>query len=121
MEAIIATADLEFLVENRVGERDGGPSIQVRTTVDGQGVQVLRFDMFRIQPHYHYAPMGMNLRYDVDPLTVDDGIGWAISLLTSKLPQLVEKAGHPQLATPDNMDAAVRVLPEVERRWRALV
>ncbi len=120
MEDVIAAGGLEFFVENRVGERDGGPSIQVRTTVDGQRVQLLRFDMFRIQPHYHYAPMGKNLRYDLDPLTVDDGIGWAMALLGSKLPQLVEKAGHPELATPANLDAAVKVLPEVEQRWRAL-
>jgi hypothetical protein len=72
------------------------------------------------QPHYHYAPMGQDLRYNIDPLTLDDGIGWVINLLGSKLPQVLAKAGYEQIATPENVGTAIAALPEVERRWRAV-
>lgn len=122
MSETITAGSLDFMIENRnVGQdRDGGPSIQVLADVDGTRVQLLRFDMFRIQPHYHYAPTGENKRYDLDPLTVDDGIGWVIGLLGKKLPQLVAKAGYEKLADSATVEAAQKALPDIERRWRAM-
>ncbi|MSQ28511.1 MAG: hypothetical protein EXR51_10300 [Dehalococcoidia bacterium] len=121
MGEIITAGDLQFFVENRMqgtGE-DGGPTMRVNAMVSPDRVELLRIDMFRVQPHYHYDPRGKNLQYQLDPLTIDDGIGWAIGLVTRKLPQMLEKAGHPELATPGNLTAAAEALPEVERRWRA--
>src|SRR5262245_39826220 len=123
MSETIAAGGLEFLVENRVaGEgKDGGPTLRVRATVDGASVQLLRFDMFRIEPHYHYAPgSAAAQRYDLDPLTIDDGISWVIGLVSRKLPELLAKAGHASLATPATVSAVVKSLPDIERRWRKL-
>ena len=122
MPEMINAGDLEFSIEHRMqgSGRDGGPTIRVNAMVEGSKVEVLRIDMFRVQPHYHYAPGGQNLRYDLDPLTIDDGIGWAIGLLSKKLPQMVAKAGYEQLASQANVDAAAQVLPDIERRWRAM-
>jgi hypothetical protein len=117
-ETIVAGA-LEFHAEDRSTGRDGGPSLQVYCSDAGSRTQILRFDMFRVQPHYHYAPMGEDLRYNLDPLTLDDGIGWVIGLLGRKLPEVLAKAGYEQLATPENLSRAEAALPEVERRWRA--
>src|SRR5579875_308808 len=50
-ETIVAGA-LEFHAEDRSTGRDGGPSLQVYSTDAGSPVQILRFDMFRNQPHY---------------------------------------------------------------------
>jgi hypothetical protein len=119
MGETILAGGLEFYVENRTGSRDGGPSLQVRGTIDGDRQQLLRFDMFRVQPHYHYAPTGQDLRYNLDPLAIDDGIGWVMSLLQRKLPQLVAKAGYEDFAAKIPMDEAAAALPEIERRWRA--
>jgi hypothetical protein len=119
MEETIVAGALEFHAEERSTGRDGGPSLQVYAETGGARTQILRFDMFRTSPHYHYAPMGQDLRYNLDPLTLDDGIGWVIGLLNSKLPQVLAKAGYEQLATSENVSAAVAALPEVERRWRA--
>jgi hypothetical protein len=118
MGETISAGGLDFFVENRMTASDGGPSLQVLASVDNQTVQLLRFDMFDKQPHYHYEPNGRNIRYDLDPLTVDDGIGWAVGLVRAKLPQLLTKAGHEQLLTPADVDAAVAALTEVEARWR---
>ena len=121
METIKAGA-FEFLLENRGNreDEDGGPSLQILSLIDGEKVQLLRFDMFRISPHYHYAPDGQNIRYALDPLTLDDGVGWVIDLIGKKLPQMLAKAGHQGLATPADLVAVHAILPDVERRCRAM-
>jgi len=123
MTATISAGGLEFFFENRGGrdDGDGGPSLQVLGMVSGQKTQLLRFDMFRICPHYHYEPDGRNQRYDLDPLIIDDGIGWALGLIGRKLPELLAKAGHASLATPDTVSTVARALPEIEQKWRELL
>ena len=118
MAETIAAGGLEFFVENRESREDGGPSLQVRAVVNGEKVQLLRFDMFRVQPHYHYAPRGENRQYDVDPLFVDDGIGWAIRTLQEKLPRMLERAGYPELARSSDLPAIMAALPQIEQQWR---
>ena len=119
MAETIAAGGLEFLLENRRVGEDGGPSLQVLTKVEGQPVQLLRFDMFEKQPHYHYAPNAQNIQYQLDPLALDDGISWTISLIRQKLPQLIAKAGYDGMLSAENVAAAVATLPEIETRWRA--
>jgi hypothetical protein len=119
MAETISAGRLDYFVENRMTAGDGGPSLQVLTTTGEQTVQLLRFDMFYKQPHYHYEPDGKNIRYDLDPLTVDDGIGWAVGLLRAKLPDLLAKAGYEGLLAGEDSAAALAALPEVETRWRA--
>ena len=122
MTETIKAGAFEFCLENR-GNRedgDGGPSLQILGVIDGEKIQLLRFDMFRINPHYHYAPDGQNLRYSLDPLTLDDSIGWVINLIGNKMPQLLAKAGHEGLATPADLAAVHTVLPDIERRCRAI-
>lgn len=120
MSETIVAGGLEFVVENRSQGKDGGPSLRVYGSVEGNRTQLLRFDMFREQPHYHYDPAGRDLRYDLDPLTLDDGIGWVIGLLSAKLPALLTKAGQADLAAPGTVAAATAALPEIERRWRSV-
>ena len=109
---------LLFYFENRATGNDGGPSLQVRADVEGKTVQLLRFDMFYKQPHYHYAPEGRNIRYDLDPLAVDDGISWAIGLLRAKLPHLIAKAEYEPPLSSEAIAAALAALPQIEARWR---
>ena len=120
MAETIVAGGLEFFVENRTVAADGGPSLQVRVKEKEQLVQLLRFDMFHKGPHYHYAPDGQNIRYDVDPLTLDDGIGWVIGLLERKLPALLTKAGYESILGSVDRDAVARALPDIEMRWRAM-
>jgi hypothetical protein len=120
MAETIAAGGLEFFIENRTTAADGGPSLQVRVKEDERLVQLMRFDMLYKGPHYHYAPDGQNIRYDVDPLTLDDGIGWAIGLLQRKLPEMLTKAGHESLAGSVDQGAIARALPGIEARWREM-
>ena len=122
MTETIQAGAFELLLENR-GNRedgDGGPSLQILGSIDGEKVQLLRFDMFRINPHYHYAPDGKNLRYMLDPLTLDDSIAWVINLVRNKLPQLLAKAGYEGWATPADLAAVRTALPDLERRCREI-
>ena len=119
MAETISAGGLQFFVENRRTADDGGPSLQVLATIDRQTVQLLRFDMFHKQPHYHYEPNGKNIRYDLDPLTVDDGIGWAVGLVRGRLTQLIARAGYEQLLSSEDAAAATAALGRVEERWRA--
>ena len=115
----IAVGGLEFLVENRAVGEDGGPSLHVMALVEGQNVELLRFDMFQKQPHYHYAPNARDIRYQLDPLSLDDGIGWAIGFIHRKLPQLLAKAGYEGILSSDDTVKVVAALPHIETRWRA--
>jgi hypothetical protein len=120
MEERVTVGGLEFFMENRTVGQDGGPSLQVWGAVEGKRVQLLRFDMFQKEPHYHYDPTDKNLHYALDPLTVDDGIGWVVTLLQDKLPQMLARAGYPGLLAQVDTTAVREALPEIERRWRAL-
>ena len=118
----IKVGGFDFFLEGR-GQRedqDGGPSLQILGTSNGAQVQLLRFDMFRINPHYHYAPDGKNIRYLVDPLTLDDPVSWVFDLIGNRLPQMLAKAGYEELATPANLAAVKTALPNLKQRCRAI-
>ena len=115
----IPAGNVEFFVETRDSGGDGGPSIQVLATVEGREVQLLRFDCFRRQPHYHYDPDGRNVQYDLDPLFIDDSLGWALAQLGEKLGPLVDRAGYPAVAQALDSTAVAAGLAQVEAHFRA--
>jgi hypothetical protein len=121
MTETMAVGVLEFLMENRAAGEDGGPSIRVCSVVEGCQVELLRFDMFFKEPHYHYDPAGADLRYHLDPLTHVDTIGWVIDQFRERLPEMVARAGQPALSKTINVTEVGDALPEMERRWRALI
>ena len=110
----IPAGNVEFLVQTRESGEDGGPSIRVVTTEGGEEVQLLRFDCFRVRPHYHYAPGGMNASYDIDPTVVSDSLGWVISQLRANLTAMVDRAGYPTVAEGLDQSAVVAGLAQVE-------
>ena len=50
-EKVFRVGGIELHVSNRVFSDDGGPSVCVFGQVEGNGVQLLRFDCFRKDPH----------------------------------------------------------------------
>ena len=120
MAETMTVEGLEFVMENRAVGEDGGPSIRVQGAVEGRPVEMLRFDMFFKVPHYHYDPNGTDLRYDLDPLTHGDTIGWVMEQFRERLPQMVAQAGYQALSEAIDQGAVAAALPEIERRWRAL-
>ena len=113
----IPAGNVEFLVETRESREDGGPSIRVVTTEGGEEVQLLRFDCFRVRPHYHYAPGGMNSSYDIDPTVVSDSLGWVIAQLRANLRAMVDRAGFPTVAGGLDQSAIVAGLARVQAHF----
>jgi hypothetical protein len=68
---------LRVVLELRSVGGDGGPSIQVFDDAGG-GRQVLRFDCFRKEPHYHYAPDGKDEIVALDAAANGDPFEWAL-------------------------------------------
>ncbi len=60
-EKVFSTGGVELHVDNRTLGEDGGPAVRVYGDVDGKSVQLLRFDCFRKNPHYHYDPSGKTI------------------------------------------------------------
>ena len=117
----IPAGNVEFHVENRDSGGDGGPSIQVRASVEGRDVQLLRFDCFRNRPHYHYAPGADNAQYDIDPTLVGDSLAWVIAQLRTSLAAMVTRAGYSAVAEAIDPSALLGPLSEVEAHFQAAV
>ena len=110
----IEAENLAFLVATRDIGNDGGPSIEVHSQVGDRDVQLLRFDCFRVRPHYHYDPGAKDEEHNLDPILVEDSLPWALTQLRQKLPQMVVHAGYPEVAGAIQNTAVVKGLEAVE-------
>lgn len=92
---------LSFTVLHReLGEKygaDGGVSIEIYGDVDGEKTQVLRFDCFRKQPHYHMPPSAPG-QLSLDPKEVGTGLDWSFDQIREHLPEMIQTAGFTELA-----------------------
>ena len=75
-----------------------GVTIQVVGQLQGKETELLRFDCFDIDPHYHYGPENNHERIMMDPTTAGNPIGWTITQLKEKLPEMLQRAGYQELA-----------------------
>jgi hypothetical protein len=100
----LALGGLEFVVLRRQVGDDGGTSIEVFADVSGERTQVLRFDCFRADPHYHMPPSAPG-QLPIDRAAVGDPLEWALACTRDRLPEMIRKAGYADLA--DKLDPAV--------------
>ena len=77
---------------------DQGLNIQVMADVDGREVELLRFDCFDQNPHYHYGPEKKNERLFLDKTTAGNPIGWTLRQLRTRLPEMLRRAGYDAVA-----------------------
>jgi hypothetical protein len=84
------------------------------------GVEYLRFDVFREDPHYHYLrPDGTQQIVPYDTSANGEMFDWATTCLRSRLPQMLEYAGVRDLAgRVDDADLQA-ALPKVMELARA--
>ena len=114
----LEASGLRFAVEYRNTRTDRGPSLQVLGDVDGKPVQLLRFDCFENEPHFHYDPDGKNNRIFLNKARVSDPIAWTIDYLQGNLTSLVRIAGYGRLADSLNEEALTAAIPGVEKALR---
>jgi hypothetical protein len=100
----LALGGLEFEVLRRDVGEDGGTSIEIFGEVAGERTQVLRFDCFRLDPHYHMPPAAPG-QLAIDPAKVGDPLEWALACTRERLPEMIRTAGYADLA--DKLDPAV--------------
>ena len=96
---------------------DQGVCIQVVTEVGGMEVELLRFDCFDRQPHYHYSSKYRivdNDRIILDKTTAGNPIAWTIHQLRHRLPDMLEKSGCDELAAQLDAPLVAAKLDEVE-------
>ena len=93
---------------------DDGVSVHVCASEDR--TEYVRFDCFRIEPHYHYISSSGDSQEIIKFDTVANGdmLEWAIGRITTRLPEMLRRAGATQLA--GEVDAAViqKVLPQIQ-------
>lgn len=92
MDRWINAEELMFRVEYRHFGGDEGPAIQVFALRDGRNQELLRFDCFRLNPHYHLDPSGTD---EVTPMVgkaKDDPVNWTLEQLRTNLPGMLLQA-----------------------------
>src|SRR5262249_25247528 len=92
---------------------DGGVSVHVCAT-EGR-TEYLRFDCFRIEPHYHYISTSGTSQEIIKFDTVANGdmLDWAIGGIGPRLPDMLRRAGATQLADGVDPAAIEKALPEL--------
>jgi hypothetical protein len=78
------------------------------------GTEVLRFDMFSGDPHYHYLPAApYHIVVPYDPAASGDMMAWALSALSDRLVPLLRNGGHDELAAKIEPSSIAQVLNDV--------
>jgi hypothetical protein len=104
------------------GLDDRGVSLHVFAEVAGEHQEVLRFDCFQEDPHYHYVcwETRSNEMLHVDPVADGDPLVWALERIRTRLPQMLERAGAGEAAGRVDLRQLDGVLPRVaEAAFRA--
>jgi len=114
----LQASGLCFEVQYRSTRTDRGPSLQVLGEVDGKRTQLLRFDCFENEPHFHYDPDGKNNRIFLNKARASDPIAWTVDYLRGNFTSLVRIAGYSSVADRLNEQALTAALPNVEKALR---
>jgi hypothetical protein len=106
--ATVSAGPITFVVEHRSvtqdGAETGGPTVRVLGGDDDH--EYLRFDMFSVQPHYHYEPPADAERIlMLDTVAEGDAVAWGLARLRDRLAPMLVAAGGQDLA--DSLDDAV--------------
>jgi hypothetical protein len=116
----IEAGAVTFALQYRTLMPDQGVCIQVAGDVAGEEKELLRFDCFDQNPHYHYAPRERNERHNLDKTTAGNPVGWALKQLRTRLPQMLEHAGYGELAKRLDAGLVSSKLDQVEAAARSM-
>ena len=117
-DTIVGDGPVKFGMEYRDLMSDQGLCIHALGDVDGEEVEILRFDCFDHQPHYHYGPMKKNERLMLDKTTEGDSLTWTLKQIRERLPEMFTRAGYGELAEQIDMSEMASTLDELESTAR---
>ncbi len=97
------------------GVDDCGVSLHVCGQQDGEWRELLRFDCFEEDPHYHYLSLRdkMNDMVHMEPVANGDPLAWALERIRTRLPQMLARARAEDVAKRVDMAALEAALPRV--------
>ena len=119
-DVIIGDGPIKFGLEYRDELNDQGLCLHALGEVDGEDVEILRFDCFDHVPHYHYGPLKKNERLMLDKTTEGDPLEWTLDQLRTRLPEMYRRAGYDDLADSADADALSATLDEVSDKARQM-
>ncbi len=107
---------------------DGGLAIHVLADLAGtpgrtymEETELLAFDCFRLDPHYHYGPRNKNHRIFWDKTVVPDTLEWTLEQFRSgKLRDMIARAGYPGVAADYDHDLVSEIFPALAQRAREI-
>lgn len=117
-EATFRAGSIEFTVEYRHFGGDEGPALRVYGQDQGRRVQLLRFDCFQRNPHYHFDPSGKDERLELSQEVTPDLVSWTLQQVRQNLKPMIRLAGYPHIADQVDSQAILQVLPEIEQKMR---
>ncbi len=126
---IFEVGNIRFGLEmRRQASGDGGLAIHVLADLAGtpgrhytEETELLAFDCFRDDPHYHYGPRNKNHRIFFDKALVPDTLGWTLKQFKSrKLAAMINRAGYPGVAADLDQDLLDSLIPSIEKRAREM-
>ncbi len=96
---VIHASPIDFAMSYRQEIMDDqGLCLQVYSKINNHDTEILRFDCFDQNPHYHYGPENHNIRLHMDKTTAGNSLGWTLGNVRNKLSTMVERAGYEDLA-----------------------
>ena len=101
---------------------DDGVSLHVYSKGPDGDLERLRFDCFKDDPHYHYVDWPKHTQdiIHLDPTMTGDVLTWALALIRTRLPLLLERAGIADAARIVDPSLIEEVMPQVtEAAYRA--
>lgn len=102
-------------VDYRRFSGDEGYDIRVYARLNDQSRQILRFDCFKYQPHFHYDPLGRDERIELAGCDMSDALRWTLRQLSHHLPEMLTQAGFAEVAAqvqPESVREAVNKLEQ---------
>ena len=107
---------------------DGGLAIHVLADLAGtpgktyvEETEMLAFDCFRQDPHYHYGPRNKNHRIFWDKALVPDTLEWTLEQFNSgRLRDMIQRAGYPGIAADYDQRVVNEIFPAMASRAREM-
>jgi hypothetical protein len=116
----ITAGVLRFGIEYRRLPNDQGICIHVFGGPDDQQDEVLRFDCFDREPHYHYAWSKHDRYVPLDTAAEGEPLQWTLARLRTRLPAMLIQADEPDLARRLDQRDIDAILPQVAACAKAL-
>jgi len=93
----------------------GGACIFIMARSGDELVEHFRIDCFDAEPHYHYVYQEEKAQRRVllDPVVTGDAQQWALDLIQTRLPEILEHVGAPDVAKKVDAEKIKAALPKV--------